>query len=159
MTKLDLTCTRSDLRPAMSAVVAPLHIYFRRRMTRKLLHTRLAAVAVSLPNTDTTKISHSTDGQDQTHRDRHASLVHISEIRVLLVGQVLESVDVALVVGLGHTGGCSGIALLVEACQVEAEEDDDEQQEHVAAHVGAEGDEVARFVGVAEHLRACLVQC
>ena len=67
--------------------------------------------------------------------------------------------DVALVVGLGHTGGCSGITLLVEACQVEAEEDDDEQQEHVAAHVGAEGDEVARFVGVAEDLGAWWEVC
>jgi len=64
--------------------------------------------------------------------------------------------DVAFVGGLGHSGGSSGIALFVEAGQIESEEDDDEQQEHVAAHVSAEGNEVARGVVVAEDLRACV---
>jgi hypothetical protein len=64
--------------------------------------------------------------------------------------------DVALVIGRGHTG-CGGIVtLLVEACQVEAEEDDYKQQEHVAAHVGGESSKVARGVLVAEDLGACV---
>jgi len=60
--------------------------------------------------------------------------------------------DVALVICLSHASSSSGITLLVKACQIEPEEDDDEQQQHVAAHVGAESDEVARFVVVAENL-------
>jgi hypothetical protein len=63
--------------------------------------------------------------------------------------------DVALVIGRGHTG-CGGVVtLLVEACQVEAEEDDYKQQEHVAAHVGGKSSKVARGVLVSEDLGAC----
>lgn len=64
--------------------------------------------------------------------------------------------DIALIVSLPHTGSSSGVALLVQTCQVESEEDDDQEQEDVAAHVCAEGDEVARLVGVAEYLGAFL---
>jgi hypothetical protein len=63
--------------------------------------------------------------------------------------------DVALVISRGHTG-CGGVVtLLVEACQVEAEEDDYKQQEHVAAHVGGKSSKVARGVLVSEDLGAC----
>jgi hypothetical protein len=105
-----------------------------------------------------TKFSHDTDCQN-SHRYRHAFLVHISEIGVLLVGQILKRMDVALVVGLGHTGRSGIVTLLVEACQIEAQEDDDEQQEHVAAHVGGKSGEVARCVVVAEDLGACVMEC
>jgi hypothetical protein len=94
--------------------------------------------------------------RQETHRYRHAFLVHISEIGVFLIRQILKGMDVALVVGLGHTGGSGVITLLVEARQVEAQEDDDEQQEYVAAHVGGKSGEVARCVVVSEDLRPCV---
>lgn len=62
--------------------------------------------------------------------------------------------DVSLVISFSHTSSSSGITLLVEASQVEPEEDDDEKQEDVATHVGAESNEVSGLIGVAEDLRA-----
>lgn len=62
--------------------------------------------------------------------------------------------NVALVVRLSDTRGSSGVALLVQADEVEAQEDDDQKQQDVAAHVRAEGDEVAGGVGAAEDLGA-----
>lgn len=62
--------------------------------------------------------------------------------------------NIALVVRLSDTCSSSGIALLVQADEVEAQEDDDQQQQDVAAHVRAEGDEVAGGVGAAEDLWA-----
>ena len=81
-------------------------------------------------------------------------LEHISKVHILLIRQILESVNIALVIRLAHARGGSGVALLVQADEVEAQEDDDQQQQDVAAHVRAEGDEVAGLVGVAEDLWA-----
>jgi hypothetical protein len=49
------------------------------------------------------------------------------------------------------------IALLVLVHQIEAQADDDNDQQTVAAEVGGEGDEVARLVPVEEDLRACTI--
>lgn len=76
------------------------------------------------------------------------NLIHISKVNILLIRQILKGVHVALIL-LG-----ARVAALVDAAQVEAQEDDDQQQQHVAAHVRAEGDEVARGVVVAEDLGA-----
>jgi hypothetical protein len=56
-----------------------------------------------------------------------------------------------LVIGLGDLG-LQLVLGLVAGDEVEAQEDDDQDQQHVAAHVGGEGDEVARLVGVEEDL-------
>jgi len=97
------------------------------------------------------------DLSDTTSYGRYPfPLEHVSEVRVLLVGQILERVNVALVISLPDTCSRSGIALSVQTLEVESEEDDDQKQQNVAAHVRAEGDEVAGCVGVAENLWAFL---
>lgn len=67
--------------------------------------------------------------------------------------------NIALVIRFSDARSSSGIALLVQAGEVEAQEDDDQEQEHVAAHVRAESDEVAGLVGVAEDLGAFCAVC
>ena len=63
--------------------------------------------------------------------------------------------NVPLVVRFSHARRSSRVALLVQTREIESEENDDEQQQDVAAHVRAESDEVAGLVGVAEDLGAC----
>ena len=62
--------------------------------------------------------------------------------------------NVPLIIRFPHARGSGIVALLIKASEVEAEEDDDQQQQDVAAHVRAEGDEVAGSVGAAEDLWA-----
>jgi hypothetical protein len=81
-------------------------------------------------------------------------LEHISKVRILLIRQILKSMDIALVISLSHTRGRSSIALRIQALQVESQEDDDQKQEDVAAHVGAESNKVAGSISAAEDLWA-----
>jgi hypothetical protein len=81
-------------------------------------------------------------------------LEHISEVRILLIRQILKRMNIALVVSLTHTRGSSSIALRIQTLEVEAEEDDDKKQKDVASHMGTEGDEVTWCVGAAEDLWA-----
>lgn len=92
--------------------------------------------------------------QPQTSPLEISLLINISKIHILLIRQILKSMHIALILGLANARSSGSVTLLVETSQVESEENDDEEEEHVAAHVGAEGDEVARGVGVAEDLGA-----
>lgn len=95
--------------------------------------------------------------QGSVHKEHDSSKtpsIHVSEVRVLLIGKILESVNVSLVIGFSHTSRGSCITLLVEASQVEPEENDDEKQEDIASHVSAEGDKVSGLIVVSEDLRA-----
>jgi hypothetical protein len=52
-------------------------------------------------------------------------LENISKVHILLIRQILKRMNIALIIRLSHTRGGSGIALLVQADEVEAQEDDD----------------------------------
>jgi hypothetical protein len=79
---------------------------------------------------------------------------HISKIHILLIRQILKRMNISLIIRLSHTRSGSSIALLVQARQVESQENDDEEQEDIATHVRAESDEIAGLVVVAEDLGA-----
>lgn len=79
-------------------------------------------------------------------------LVYVPEVWILLVRQILKGMQVALI-RYGFL-----IALGVDPLQVPSQKDNDEQQQHVAAHVRGEGNEVSRCIPVQEDLRTYEVQ-
>jgi hypothetical protein len=54
-------------------------------------------------------------------------LKHISKVHILLIRQILKRMNIALIIRLSHARRSRSITLLVQAEQVEAQEDDDEQ--------------------------------
>lgn len=82
-------------------------------------------------------------------------LVHISEVYILLICNILKSVHKRLIMCLLEAFGGKAITLLVLRNEVPAEEEDVDDEQRVAAEMGGKGDEVAGGVPGEEDLGAC----
>ena len=87
--------------------------------------------------------------------DLGTQLVHIAEVLVFLVRQILKRVHHVLVPGLADARLSQRIPLLVLVHQVEPQADDDNDQQAVAAQMRRKRDEVTGLVPGEEDLGAC----
>lgn len=81
-------------------------------------------------------------------------LVHVPEIRILLIRQILKSMCIALIFRVWDPRRGDLIPLCVSSRQCQAENDECQDQKTVAANMDGESDKVARRVPREEDLRA-----
>jgi carbamoylphosphate synthase large subunit len=65
------------------------------------------------------------NNKSHPHQQEPIPLEHISKVHILLIRQILKRVNIPLIIRLSHARRSSGIALLVQADKVEAQEDYD----------------------------------
>jgi hypothetical protein len=82
----------------------------------------------------------------------HEKSIRIPKVQILPIRQIIKSMHELHIICLLNARSSQPIFLLVLAHQMEAQEDDDEDEQSVAAEMCAEGDEVAGGIPFEEDL-------